>query len=188
MNLRLFIAFEVEEQICNELRKQQDWLKPRHERVNWVRDDHFHLTLKFIPEVESSLISSIDRELDKLCYLKRAFEMQLAEPGFFGKADSPRILWTGIKGETVELAAFAGKIEKAMQAIGIEKELRRFKAHLTIGRVSACRSDLAASHMSAIPLQLDFKLKKLLLMQSTLKENGPEYNVLSQYILEEYKI
>ncbi len=184
MKLRLFIAFRLPERVREELTRQQDWLKPRRERINWVAPEGMHLTLKFLGDTESVLAEDIARQLDRTCAAEAPLRMRLGEPGFFGPEHSPRVLWTGLEGERERLQRLARRIEHGLQQIGLPRSERRFKGHLTIGRVKQCRQDLAGEHLAAVPLPLEFALEELDLIESRLRREGPEYHVLSRHILE----
>jgi len=181
--MRLFIASPLPEGVRAELRLQQDRLKPRREAVVWVRDEHLHLTLRFLGEIEPPLDGSIAALLEELAESAAPLALRLGQPGFFGREDAPRVLWTGLAGQTEALAAFARRLELGLRRLGVEPSPQRFKAHLTLGRVKACRPDLLAAHLSAPPLPLEFALREVRLVRSTLKPDGPVHDVLTRPIL-----
>jgi len=63
------------------------------------------------------------------------FELSLKGVGYFPPRRHPRILWAGVA-ENPELFRLQGKIERALNSIGIAPEQRRFHPHITIARLN----------------------------------------------------
>jgi RNA 2',3'-cyclic 3'-phosphodiesterase len=181
--VRLFIAAPLPEVVRAQLRLQQDRLKPRREAVNWVKDEHLHLSLRFLGETDERRVEAVADLLDELALQAAALDLRLGEPGFFGSEHRPRVIWTGLAGQIGALEALARRLELGLQRLGVERSPQRFKAHLTLGRVRSCRPDLLAAHLGAPPLPVGFVLRELRLIQSTLKPTGPIHDVLTRHIL-----
>jgi 2'-5' RNA ligase len=180
---RLFIALALPEEVRAELGRTRDQLASRRDRVSWVRDEQLHLTLRFLGDTEDALVPDLERELEELAARHAAPALRLGEPGIFGHADAPRVLWVGLKGELAGLEALAADLEKRLRRLGLPPADHGFKAHLTLGRVKSCRPDLATAHLAFPPLPLELRPRELELIESRLRPDGPEYHVLARHIL-----
>jgi len=183
MTRRLFIALALPEPVRAELALTRDQLASRRDRVNWVRTEQLHLTLRFLGETEESLLPDLEAMLDRLAGQHGELALRLGAPGLFGSAASPRVLWVGLDGEVEGLAALARELERGLRRLGLPPAEQAFKAHVTLGRVKACRPDLAAAHLAHPPLPVAFRGRELRLLESRLRPEGPEHHVLTRHIL-----
>ena len=125
--LRLFVGIEFPP----ELKLHLSMLETVIPGARWVDPGNFHLTLRFIGEVDEGVAADIDEALMRL--RARRFTLQLAGTGVFG-GGKPRALWVGVERHP-ELVALRDKIEKALIRIGLEPEQRKFAPHVTLARL-----------------------------------------------------
>ena len=125
--LRLFVGIEFPP----ELKLQLSMLETVIPGARWVDPGNFHLTLRFIGEVDEGVAADIDEELLRL--RARRFTLQLAGTGVFG-GGKPRALWVGVERHP-ELVALRDRIEKALIRIGLEPDQRKFAPHVTLARL-----------------------------------------------------
>jgi len=125
--LRLFVGIEFPP----ELKLHLSMLETVIPGARWVDPGNFHLTLRFIGEVDEGVAADIDEALLRL--RARRFTLQLAGTGVFG-GGKPRALWVGVE-RHLELVALRDKIEKALIRIGLEPEQRKFAPHVTLARL-----------------------------------------------------
>ena len=131
--LRLFVGIEFPP----ELRLQLSLLQSGVAGARWVDPGNFHLTLRFIGEVDEGRAADIDEALLRL--RARRFALQLAGVGLFGNG-KPRQLWVGVEREPA-LATLQSKIEQALMRIGLPPEQRKFSPHVTLARLREPRRD-----------------------------------------------
>lgn len=125
--LRLFVGIEFPP----ELKLHLSMLETVIPGARWVDPGNFHLTLRFIGEVDEGVAADIDEALVRL--RARRFTLQLAGTGVFGGA-KPRALWVGVERHP-ELVALRDRIEQALIRIGLEPEQRKFAPHVTLARL-----------------------------------------------------
>jgi RNA 2',3'-cyclic 3'-phosphodiesterase len=99
--------------------------------AKWVDPGNFHLTLRFIGEIDEGSAADVDEALMRL--KAKRFTLQLAGVGTFG-GDKPRQLWVGAEREPA-LTALQGKIEQALIRAGLPPEPRKFSPHVTLARL-----------------------------------------------------
>jgi 2'-5' RNA ligase len=100
--------------------------------ARWVPTENYHLTLRFIGEAPRHLAEEIDHALAAL--KARDFALTLAGVGTFAKGGRPTALWVGVE-RNPSLEHLRGKIETALQRVGLEPERRRFNPHVTLARL-----------------------------------------------------
>jgi 2'-5' RNA ligase len=102
-----------------------------------VRPDGIHVTLKFIGEVPSDLQTRIESSLSEV-HSDAPVEITFCGTGFFPDARRPRVFWAGIEASS-NLSDIAAQIESRLEPLGIARETREFKPHLTLARISESR-------------------------------------------------
>jgi RNA 2',3'-cyclic 3'-phosphodiesterase len=125
--LRLFVGLEFPP----ELKLRMSLLQCGVAGAKWVDPGNFHLTLRFIGEVDEGTAADIDEALLRL--KARPFSLLLAGTGTFG-GDKPRQLWVGVEREPA-LATLQAKIEQALIRAGLPPEPRKFAPHVTLARL-----------------------------------------------------
>ena len=122
--LRLFTAIEIPEA----LRTRLTFLQSGVPGAKWTPIENFHLTLRFIGEVDEATAADIDDVLSALD--ERQFELSLRGVGEFGGRD-PKALWVGVA-PSPPLSHLVAKIERALQRMGLEAETRKYVPHVTL--------------------------------------------------------
>ena len=130
--IRAFIAVEIDSQTVGQISAAVADLKPRIPGIRWVPPTNFHLTLKFLGDIEESRIDPIVRALEPALHPFPRFTINAKDLGVFPDLKRPRVLWIGLEGK--ELLELASKVEEALEPLGFVPEKRGFKPHLTVGR------------------------------------------------------
>lgn len=147
-------------------------------RVRWVKPGSFHLTLRFIGEVDDELADRIAAALTSIA--AASFSLDLAGVGHFGG----HTLWAGVT-DCAELMQLQSEIEGALQRLGLPPETQVYKPHVKLGRLSV-RSwgplhkflkDRALFHAGP------FKVERFSLMAIQLMPGGPMYEHRADYPL-----
>ena len=105
--------------------------------VRWVNPAGIHLTLKFLGEVDGGLapplLAALQREMAGVD--KTPFPLRLDGLGVFPNRREPRVIWAGVGGDLETLGAVQRRVETAAVSLGLARERREFRPHLTLGRV-----------------------------------------------------
>src|SRR5579862_8120370 len=131
--LRLFVGIEFPP----ELKLQLSLLQSGVAGARWIDPGNFHLTLRFIGEIDEGTAADVDAALLRL--KPHRFSVRLAGVGVFG-GDRPRQLWVGVEREPA-LTALQGKIEQALIRADVPPEPRKFTPHVTLARLREPRRD-----------------------------------------------
>ena len=132
---RLFIAIEIPRSVKRELADLPKSFIPReYDRVRWIGEEAMHLTLKFLGDVPIDQIPDIKAALEQAAESTGRFQMKIGRTGCFPSFRDPRICWVGFNGELRRLEQLQGRVEGRMVGLGLERDDRKFAAHVTIGR------------------------------------------------------
>jgi 2'-5' RNA ligase len=155
-------------------------------KIKWVDPKNFHLTLKFLGEVEEYFINSLIILLDKISDEYSQFNLISNGFGFFGRPVHPRIIWYGFQPE-VNLISMQSSIEKSLVELGFDKEEKDYSPHLTLGRVKKMMPNHNLKEIiSCLEIETEkYTVTKFSLIQSILKPEGPKYKVLKDFRLRE---
>jgi 2'-5' RNA ligase len=124
---RLFVAIDLPDDVVEQL----DRLCVGLPAIRWMEPGQFHLTIRFIGEVEHPVFYEIGEGLAEIT--ARPFELRLKGLGLFPPRGAPHTLWAGVEDEA-PLLPLRRRIDRIVEAAGIEPERRRFQPHVTLGR------------------------------------------------------
>ena len=114
--------------------------------ARWVPPENYHLTLRFIGEVEAWRAQEVD---DALANIRaRPFALSLRGLGTFEKGGRISALWVGVE-KTEGLAFLQSKVETALQRTGLEPERRRFAPHVTLARTDRAAPEKLVAFLQA---------------------------------------
>ena len=136
---RLFVAIALPEDVKALL----DPLCRGVPGARWMRDRQFHLTLRFLGEVEGPVARRVEEALQAVRVAP--FELQVVGVGHFPPRGDPRVLWAGVS-KSAELLELHRQVEKVLRRAGLPPEERKFAAHVSLARL----------HASPLPRVLEF--------------------------------
>ena len=181
---RVFLAIGVPSDVREAVATAQQTFMRTGARVSWVRKENIHLTLVFLGELIPKRIATVCEAMDEICSNAPGFEFCVAGAGFFGSPSHPRILWAGIVDPPDALISLQRALTDRLVAKGFDADRKRFKPHLTIGRVrGAAGVDALTSALSlanntpfgTVPVQRVFLIQSHL--QSHLESQGVRYTM-----------
>jgi RNA 2',3'-cyclic 3'-phosphodiesterase len=145
--------------------------------ARWVDPGNYHVTLRFIGEVDEGLASDIDAALARVKAPR--FDVALAGMGTFGN----RQLWIGVERNDA-LIHLRDKIESALVRLGLEPEGRRFQPHVTLARLKGDDAKLGAFIAShALYRAPPFAARHFSLIASYQTKSGSIYEDRADYRL-----
>jgi len=130
--IRAFIAIDIDPQVRENISHAIGQLRSQVLGVRWIAPANFHLTLKFLGDIEQAQIETIGAVLKERLRPFPRFTINAKGLGVFPDLRRPRIMWIGLAGN--ELATLAAQVESALLPLGFAPEKRNFTPHLTIGR------------------------------------------------------
>lgn len=190
---RLFVAIRFPEEVRSGVWNATGPLREAGGSVRWTPVGQLHITLRFLGNVPIESIGVIDERLGEAAARCVPFTLSLGGVGGFPSLRRPRVLWVRAEGGP-ELSALHGAVEGALEACGFEPGDRRFKPHVTIGRIRGMRrggrrqsAAGATAELTRAAAAIDFHAEVdvdlLHLMESRLSPAGARHTVTGEYPL-----
>ena len=144
--------------------------------VRWVREEAYHVTLRFLGQVDPELIPDLARGVAGEVGQQDPFSLRLGAPQVFPSPRRPRVVVPPLEPER-PLARLAAAVEAAVVDAGLPAEERPFRAHLTLGR-SRGRGVGALPSLPAS--EVEFPVAEVVLYRSRLHRDGARYTPLER--------
>ena len=179
--LRTFVALPVPDAVTRFLKRMQERLHTPVANIRWVPVANIHLTLKFLGDIDPSMVEVINAQMDAAARLIRPFTLTAEGVGVFPNLRQARVLWVGLIGDMKPLEALYHHLESGLETLGFTRDHRAFRAHLTIGRTRQ-RTDPKTLGTLLESLKTEasdpFDVDQIRLYQSVLTSFGAEYTPL----------
>ena len=174
---RLFTALEIPAALGESL----SMLRGGLQGARWIDPENYHLTLRFIGDVDTVLAGEI---ADLLGRVRRGgFEMRLDGLSSFGGRKPRAVVASAAPSRPVlELQA---ELERLMRWVGLEPEGRKFTPHVTLARLRDASSRDVADYlaMRAGFRSPPFPVSRFVLFSSRDSVGGGPYVVEAAYPL-----
>ncbi len=179
--MRAFIAIETPGIVRDKISELIAAGKKRNLPVKWVAYENLHITLKFLGEISDATKDEIIPVIAETAKAAPKFMLQISEVGCFPGPRQPRVLWAGVVQGGDSMIAIAGNLDKNLARFGCKIEDKKFHPHLTFGRVKGyCNVDeMIAKTLATEPFTVD----SIILFKSSLKPEGPVYEMLQIFPL-----
>lgn len=184
--MRAFIAFELPPEITRLAADLQACLQRQGLKLRWVRPGNIHLTLRFLGEIPSEQSADVAQAMRMAAMGGAPIQLSAQGMGVFPGLRKPRVLWMGLGGQTELLARAAARLEAQLAPLGIPREDRPFKAHLTLARVQkALDVPLLQEALEACGgfMPQPVMAAEMVLFQSELRPQGSIYTPLARVSL-----
>jgi 2'-5' RNA ligase len=177
--MRLFIGIALPEDV----RFQLSLLCAGLPNVRWVPPENFHITLRFIGEVDGGGAQDIDASLAGV--RAPGFSLSLGGVGHFGNSGNVRVIWAGVE-KSPALRHLHDKVESAVVRAGLPPEGQKFNPHITLARPKSApptaklQEYLAYNNLFKTP---PFEVTHFTLFQSFTGGEGSIYQAEHSYAL-----
>lgn len=175
---RLFTGIEVPSSVAFALSLKRGGLHG----ARWIDTENYHITLRFIGDVDYSTAAEVTDGLDRLAH-SEAFRVRLSHLGSFG-GDKPRALFAGVENNAT-LQRLQAAQERVLQRLGLEPEGRKFVPHVTLARLRGTPAEDLARFMAFAGRfePLEFPVERFVLFSSRDSVGGGPYLVEQAYPL-----
>jgi len=181
--MRLFVALDLPYEMRRNLELLLHLLRPLA-RIQWSAPANLHLTTKFIGDFPEERLEELK---SALAASPRPGGLRIAIRGlsWFPDPDRPRVFVAGIEAPAA-LGALARDTELACAGLGIAREEREFRPHLTLARIRRPEPLTALKAEIARLPSLDFGVfhcENFHLYRSQLQPGGSIYTKLASFPL-----
>jgi 2'-5' RNA ligase len=183
---RLFLSVDLPGDFADEVEAVQERFAEAG-GLRFVDPTQAHVTMKFLGDVEPARVADVESAVEAA--VDRAdvgpFDATVADLGVFPSLDYISVVWLGVREGTDELARLHEALETETTAIGFDPEDHSFTPHVTIARMNDARGKELVQRLvgEEEPVVGSFRVTELRLKESTLTEDGPEYDTLSRVAL-----
>src|SRR5205807_3209931 len=174
---RLFTALEIPPDIAQALATLRGGLPG----ARWIDPENYHLTLRFIGDIDDALANDIALLLDQVN--RRGFEVRFDGLAPFG-GRKPRAVVAAVA-PAAPLIELQAEHERLMQRLGLEPDGRKYIPHVTLARLRDSSSLQVADYLSARgPFRISpFSASRFVLFSSKSSVGGGPYVVEAAYPL-----
>ena len=181
-SIRTFVALSSSPEVQSALSRIQSQLKEEKAEVRWDSPEKFHITLKFLGNVDEQNVAPIGTLLGAVVSAIPQFDLTYSFLGAFPDFAHPRVFWVGAQSNaTVEL--LQKEIATACEKLGFPREEKKFHPHITLGRV---KGTLNLNRLTAKAKSITFdpiimRCSGVLLIKSDLRSTGSIYSTLNSF-------
>lgn len=186
--MRAFIAIDLPNSIKEALKQLQQRLRESGSDVKWTEPENFHVTLKFLGEINEEQRAPLEEGLAKAARANPSCLLQLRGLGSFPSGKAPKVLWVGARSPIQSLAELAYSVDAQARLVGLKSEDRPFTVHVTLGRVRSPQNRSAlVKILSSMRFEHTepFMVDCIRLYQSQIRSEGPRYTLLREFALED---
>ena len=185
---RLFLAIPIKTNdngfipLLEGLRRQL----AHEKRINWVKPEHIHLTLKFIGNTPNEDIPKIIDGVGEMLQSHKSFTMDFNRTGIFGSRYAPRVLWLGMQNTPQELYDLEEDTLSTFDKLGYLRDRQNFVPHITLGRIKElCEKQYFQKIVAATEQKSYIKqeVNEIILFQSILRPEGAFYKEIKRFEL-----
>ncbi|MEP3431446.1 MAG: RNA 2',3'-cyclic phosphodiesterase [Roseibium sp.] len=137
---RLFTGLEIPSETALMLSMLQGGLKG----ARWVDPENFHITLRFIGDIDDRTADEVVAALDRI--RRDPIEVRLDGLGSFGTG-KPHAVWARVQ-PTDELAELQAEQERILQRLHLPPERRKYTPHVTLARCRTSSNEEVAKWLS----------------------------------------
>ena len=188
--MRLFIAIELSEPVRRHLDSLVTALELSGEggelpTVSWIKRENWHITLKFLGEVEENRVSELSRAFSQVAV--EPIRLSVDRMVYFPKRGPVRVIAAGLGEDVGRLSQLQRSIEIISEQIGFPSEDREYTPHVTFGRSRT--GERGNDWISLRNTRLESKFpgpafiaESFALMRSELASTGSKYEVLQRFM------
>lgn len=177
--MRLFIAAFLPEETKEALSRYVGSFRDLVRGVRWESRDKFHVTLRFLGDVEESRLAGISADIGSAVCGSRQVESGFSDLCLFPGSKNPRVLALGLL-KSEQFQVLFDRVQSAVLQNGFKMEERKFLPHVTLGRI---RGSFEGLRRIPRPGETEFSITKIGLMQSELGPRGSRYTGLETWDL-----
>ena len=182
---RIFIAIDLSAEARSVCASHIDVLRRTFPsaRIGWERPEKLHITVKFLGQTSSETLTELESRLDEALQTFKPSTVRLNGPGVFPIEKRPGVLWVGVDDVEGFVAGSHNRVDHICSTLGYEREGRRYKPHITIGRVRDphTATDAVTAHLNAHIEPVEFRVNGLVIYESKLLPTGSAYSVVSRF-------
>lgn len=130
---RLFVAIPLPQTVMQQLALLQGGIPG----ARWVSHDQYHLTLRFIGEVDGHRMADIRNVLGSVHLAP--FQLRLEGVDAFTNRGKAHTIWVGVA-RSQALMDLQKRVDTALRSVGVADQERKYRPHVTLARLRDARA------------------------------------------------
>ena len=181
--MRLFIGIQLNSEWKECLEAIQQEIKSISRKGNFTVKENFHLTLRFLGDVEEQKLKWLKEQLNDQLRKCSSFDIETTGLDFFMKKRG-MIPWIGIK-QNKSLQDLYDTVQDCLNRVGISEEVERYTPHLTLGRKICLDGEKFLALKASVSPDLSQRVTSLTIFQSHQVDGGLAYTPLVEFPLKD---
>jgi 2'-5' RNA ligase len=162
--MRIFFGIAFPEIIKEQLKKEAAVCQEYCEKGRFMQEENFHLTLRFIGEVEPGMVETFQQVLEETAAKVAPFQIHLTGLGRFSKRGGD-ILFRGLRRER-GLGGLVRHLDRAFKSKGFPVEKMPFRPHVTLARRVYWAQGFETVQREVKLDDLEIDIKQIVIMES----------------------
>lgn len=182
--IRSFLAVEISPNVRARGAQVINALNVTDAKITWVQPQNLHLTLVFLGDIQMEEVPDLCQAMTRAVAHLPPFDLEVRGVGAFPTLARPRSIWLGVGRGSEDMIKLHASLEKELSELGYRPEGRRFRPHLTLGRVRQAPRD-PSELVRLLEERKDYladvmSVADITLFSSELTKEGPVYDVLGE--------
>ncbi len=148
--------------------------------VKWENPDKFHMTLRFLGDVEDVVLLEIISGLEKTNFGFRHINFHSTGIGCFPNMKRPNVIFTALEEEGNNSEIMVEEIDKVIAKAGIKPD-KKFVAHITLGRFRRENRKSADENEMVKFEPFNISFNSYYLMESKMDSRGSRYYQIKKF-------
>jgi 2'-5' RNA ligase len=184
--MRAFFAIDIPESFRTELGTLITDMQAQYTKsINWVKPENLHFTLQFIGDMHIHQMKELTDFVQKELQDKSVILMKNPKLSLF-PTKNPHIIWIEMTPHQNWVLQFVKRLRNYLQDLGYEIDKKKIFFHITLGRIKGNLPDYFIEYILQKGVsRISIKVNTIALYKSTLHPEGPNYEAISKFILED---
>lgn len=148
--------------------------------ISLTAGENLHVTLKFLGDTPREQVGDVENAIRDVASDSGVMNVELGENGCFPGERTPRILWTGLRGDVRRMFGLVAMLDGALERRGVDLEELDFFPHITVARVRGGTSRRVLAEigqrwigLKADPSNSSIRVNRISLIRSHFRLNKP---------------
>lgn len=183
--IRAFLALNLSREAQVKIFEIQNVLSEIKSDIKWEPKEKFHITLKFLGDVEENLLQNLSNDLKYELNGFGKFSLIYKNLGCFPNMKLPRVIWIGAEDSSKKIFTLNKVIEEKAKSYNFESESNRFHPHITLGRAKGSKGiEKVIELMKNMTIEnIEDLASEVFVMKSTLQRSGSIYTIIDKILL-----
>jgi 2'-5' RNA ligase len=133
--MRLFMAIDVAAEVAEKLAAVQRVLEGTRADVKWTEPGNYHVTVKFLGEVEETLVERVAERMERAAAQVPAFDLEVEGVEKFPERGPARVIVSRVLSPDMRMTKLHRLIDSGMGGMGLPMDTHVLVPHVTLGRV-----------------------------------------------------